>query len=60
MRSLPDLRLFARLLLRIVAWLDDNFVRVFDSLKQQLPNASNVWLANTIVELAIEWTLKTI
>lgn len=58
MHRLPDLRVFARLWIAASRWLDDNFERLFKSLREQCPEASNVWLADTIVTSTIDGTYR--
>jgi len=52
------LYVFSSILLSVITWLNDNFVRVMIQLKSHCENTTKEWLAEQIVTTAIEGAFR--
>jgi len=46
-----DLAHFARVIVKLLNWLDDNFDRLFVTLREQCPDVTDRWIGDKIMML---------
>ena len=52
MNRLSGLVVFSRVIVRLLNWLDDNFNRIFEAMREQCPDENELMLANRITDTA--------